>query len=86
MTAIHPFSDGNGRTARLLMNLLLMQAGYPPAVIGPEQRAVYIDALQALQLGADEAPYRRFMADRLEASLDHHLDILRLGTEQPEPG
>jgi Fic family protein len=74
--AIHPFSDGNGRTARLLMNLTLMQAGYPPVVIGPEQRVVYIDALQALQLGNDPQPYRRFMAERLEASLDHHLAML----------
>src|SRR6185436_8783806 len=33
ITAIHPFIDGNGRTARLVMNLLLFRAGYPPAVI-----------------------------------------------------
>jgi Fic family protein len=45
LVAIHPFSDGNGRTARLLMNLLLINAGYPPVVIGPEQRAAYIEAL-----------------------------------------
>jgi Fic family protein len=80
LVAIHPFSDGNGRSGRLLMNLLLMQAGYPPVVIGPEQRAAYIDALQALQLGHDEQPYRRFMAERLGAGLDHHLDMLRRAT------
>jgi Fic family protein len=80
LVAIHPFSDGNGRSGRLLKNLLLMQTGYPPVVIGPEQRAAYIDALQALQLGHDEQPYRRFMAERLEASLDHHLEMLRRAT------
>ena len=73
IVAIHPFSDGNGRTARLLMNLLLIRAGYPPIVIGPEHRVAYIDALEALQLGGDARPYDEFMATRLEASLlaDH---------------
>jgi len=76
LVAIHPFNDGNGRTARLLMNLLLIKAGYPPVVIGPEHRAAYIDALQALQLRNDTLPYQRFMTERLEASLDHHLVML----------
>ncbi len=81
LVAIHPFSDGNGRTARLLTNLLLMQAGYPPVVIGPEHRAAYIDALQVLQLRDDPEPYRRFMSGRLEASLDHHLATLERATQ-----
>jgi Fic family protein len=76
LVAIHPFNDGNGRTARLLMNLLLMQAGYPPVVIGPEHRATYIDALQALQLCDEPRRYQQFMIERLEASLDHHLAML----------
>ena len=76
LVAIHPFSDGNGRTARLLMNLLLIRAGYPPVVIGPEHRASYIDALQALQLRSDPQPYQRLMTERLAASLDHHLAML----------
>lgn len=80
LVAIHPFGDGNGRTARLLMNLLLMQAGYPPVVIGPEHRAAYIDALQALQLRDDPAPYRRFMIERLKASLDHHIAMVERAT------
>src|SRR5205807_6009541 len=61
LVAIHPFSDGNGRTARLLMNLLLLRAGYPPVVIGPEHRAAYIDALQALQRCDDAKPYERLI-------------------------
>jgi hypothetical protein len=64
------------------MNLLLMHAGFPPLVIAPEHRARYIDALQAIQLRGDPAPYQALMAERLEASLDHHLELLaRAGTE-----
>jgi Fic family protein len=88
LVAIHPFGDANGRTARLLMNLLLMRAGFPPVVIGPEHRSAYIDALQALQLRADAEPYQRFMIERLEASLNNHLAMLRRTagtTDHPEP-
>ena len=81
---IHPFEDGNGRTARLLMNVVLLKGGYPPVVIGPEHRTAYIDGLNALTVERDPLPYRQFMTDRLEASLDHHLFILRRGQE-PAP-
>lgn len=47
--SIHPFTDGNGRTARLLMNLMLMRYGYPIAIISREDRLRYYDALETSQ-------------------------------------
>src|SRR5260370_32274538 len=44
--ALHPFNDGNGRVGRLLLNLMLMQEGYPPALILREWRPRYIQTLQ----------------------------------------
>ena len=46
LVTIHPFVDGNGRTARLLMNMILMMNGYPPAIIRKRDRLSYIDSLE----------------------------------------
>jgi Fic family protein len=69
LTAIHPFADGNGRTARLLMNLLLLRAGYPPVAVRPEDRAAYLDALERASLTDDLRPFQTLMHERLDATL-----------------
>lgn len=66
---IHPFADGNGRTARLLMNLLLMRDGYPPAVIRREDRLAYYDALDQAHTGNTE-PFTVMIAEATDRSLD----------------
>jgi Fic family protein len=48
---IHPFDDGNGRTARLLMNFILLRHGYPPVVIKSEDKANYLSALEQADAG-----------------------------------
>jgi Fic family protein len=73
LVTIHPFSDGNGRTARLLMNLILLRTGYPPVVIGPEHRPDYVDGLERRQLEGDGEPFERLMAARLLDSLRRYL-------------
>lgn len=76
LTAIHPFSDGNGRTARLLMNLLLIRAGYPPVAIRPEDRKIYLDGLETASLTEDFTPFQTFMHQRLTATLHDYLGVL----------
>lgn len=74
--SIHPFIDGNGRTARLLMNLLLLQQGYPPALIRKEDRRQYINALEQAQLGGPLDDYYRVIGEAVERSLDIYLEAL----------
>ncbi|XP_054741623.1 protein adenylyltransferase Fic [Anastrepha obliqua] len=69
---IHPFIDGNGRTSRLLMNALLMRAGYPPIIIPKQQRHKYYQFLQLANEG-DIRPFVRFIADCTEKTLDLYL-------------
>ncbi|XP_029427122.1 protein adenylyltransferase FICD [Rhinatrema bivittatum] len=66
---VHPFVDGNGRTSRLLMNVILMQAGYPPITIRKEQRSEYYHVLEMANEG-DVRPFIRFIAKCTETTLD----------------
>ncbi len=65
---IHPFVDGNGRTARLLMNLELMKDGFPPAVLPVEKRLEYYEALDYAHTKNNYGPFLILMADVVETA------------------
>lgn len=63
---IHPFYDGNGRTARILMNLILISFGYPPAIVLQEEREIYNRYLADVQVYSGTPDlFFKFMADCL---------------------
>ncbi len=64
MVRIHPFDDGNGRGARILMNLILIKRNYPVAIIKNENRRKYLTALNQADKG-DIAPFLKLIADSL---------------------
>jgi Fic family protein len=69
---IHPFFDGNGRTARLVMNLYLMRLGFPPAIILKQDRQKYFNALQQTNNGRF-GKLILLVAQAIERSLDIYL-------------
>ncbi|ABN07080.1 filamentation induced by cAMP protein Fic [Methanocorpusculum labreanum Z] len=70
---IHPFIDGNGRVARLIMNLVLLRAGYQICIIPPILRHEYVESLELAH--KDTKPFIEFIAERI---VETEKDILRL--------
>ncbi|HBB17253.1 MAG: cell filamentation protein Fic [Syntrophus sp. RIFOXYC2_FULL_54_9] len=72
---IHPFIDGNGRAARLLMNLAMLQAGYPVAIIPPVLRRDYLDTLSRTHKG-DDGAFINFISGVCYESAKEYLRLL----------
>ena len=73
LVTIHPFVDGNGRSARLLMNMILLMSGYPAAIIRKRDRLAYIGSLEKAQLGGSKSDYFKIISNAVDRSLDIYL-------------
>lgn len=79
IASIHPFFDGNGRTARLAMNVLLMQQGYPLVIVLKNDRKKYYDVLDKADKG-NLGPLMKFIAQAVEKSLNVYLNAINGAT------
>lgn len=84
LVAIHPFIDGNGRTGRLVMNLLLLRDGYPPTIILQVNRRQYYRVLTQADRG-NEAPLVNFVGRAVERSLTLYLEACTPRSGPPAP-
>lgn len=75
LVSIHPFFDGNGRTSRLVMNVVLMQAGFPLVVVLKNDRKKYYRTLGEADRG-NYAPFVRFIAQAVQRTLDIYMKVL----------
>lgn len=83
--SIHPFSDGNGRIGRLLLNLMLMRAGYPPALLPQEWRTGYIHGLHLAQTRGNHTPICNLIGRAVEQALDRYLESIEASDAIPLP-
>ena len=81
--SIHPFTDGNGRTARLLMNAILLKYGYVPIIVRPTDRKKYLSAIEAYQTKGEETTYIKLMLRLLSRSLKVIINMFEVEDIQP---
>jgi Fic family protein len=73
IVTIHPFIDGNGRTARLFMNMILLLDGFPLMTIMVRDREQYLSVLEQAQTQGTYHIYEQRMLERVKISLEHLL-------------
>ena len=76
LVKIHPFIDGNGRTARVLLNFELIKEGYPVVIIRNENRAKYYESLDKAHTTGNYYDFIKLVSESLNRSLDLYLELI----------
>ncbi len=81
LVSIHPFIDGNGRTARLVMNLILLSHGYPLVILKGDltSRQRYYHALEQVQMHGEASPFHELVASNVLNSIQEHIALSKPG-------
>ncbi len=72
---IHPFTDGNGRTSRLIMNYQLMTDGFPPVSIAKEDRLEYFKTLEAYAVEGNLQPFAELVAGLVDRQMERYIEL-----------
>ena len=87
MVTIHPWADGNGRMARLVMNMIQHEAGVIPSIVKKEKRAEYIQSLADSQTAGNESRFIAFMMkhhiENIEEQIREYLESIKNDTIKP---
>jgi Fic family protein len=86
LVSIHPFYDGNGRTARLLMNFIQAYFQLPLAIVFVEDKAEYFEALEESRRAEDLGPFRHFMLSQYQQHLRGEIERYRQSQDPPKTG
>ncbi len=88
LVTVHPFTDGNGRTSRLVMNLILLQHGFPITNISSQNdlRDEYYKSLEIAQTEDNKEVFHKFIARNVKDSLIKYLEIISVNAEENEKG
>jgi Fic family protein len=84
LVSVHPFADGNGRTARLLANLELLRHGYPLTIIPVADRPYYYQFLETFQTTGDFGSFMRFFCTKVRKSFEPYWYLLSIPKDQVE--
>ena len=76
LVKIHPFTDGNGRTSRLIMNMDLMRSGYVPVIIKKENRLKYYEVLDKAHITGNYTDFIKLITEAENLMLDRYLEII----------
>jgi len=75
IAAIHPFIDGNGRTARLLMNLILLKEGWPIIIVKEKRRSDYLNALESMNPNSGDKEFFNLMSEFLQENFNLYKEL-----------